>query len=101
MLPFVHAVIGFIPKYVGDLIAFHAGISVPTASTVPGPVKFKDTFVGWTLGAGIEHAMTDNLILRAEYRRNDFGRKTFEIAGEKHEVELTSDEWKFGAAYKF
>jgi hemoglobin/transferrin/lactoferrin receptor protein len=73
----------------------------PAGATVPGPTNLKDVFVGWTLGGGIEHAMTDKLILRAEYRRNDFGKKTFDTAGGKHEVQLKSDEWKLGIAYKF
>ncbi len=77
------------------------GYTPGTSVFVPAPTSLKDTFVGWTFGAGVEHAMTDNLILRAEYRRNDFGKKSFETPSGSHEVELTSDEWKFGAAWKF
>ena len=31
------------------------------------------TFNGWTIGAGFEHAFTDNFIGRAEYRYTDYG----------------------------
>lgn len=32
-----------------------------------------DTLHGWTLGAGVEHAFTDNMFGRLEYRFNDYG----------------------------
>lgn len=34
-----------------------------------------ETFHGWTVGAGVDFAMTDNMFLRGEYRYNDFGDK--------------------------
>ncbi len=45
--------------------------------------------------------MTDNLILRAEYRHNDFGKEKFETPSRPHEVKLSSDVWTLGVAYKF
>lgn len=41
-------------------------------------VKQRETFNGWTVGAGVEQAFTDNLFGRLEYRYNDYGKKTFE-----------------------
>ncbi|MFN7104296.1 MAG: outer membrane protein, partial [Pseudorhizobium sp.] len=35
--------------------------------------SFDDTLHGYTLGAGVEHAFTDNMFGRLEYRYNDFG----------------------------
>ena len=32
-----------------------------------------DTGVGWTIGAGVEYAFTDNVLFRTEYRYTDFG----------------------------
>lgn len=32
-----------------------------------------DTLNGWTIGAGVDHAFTDNIFGRLEYRYNDYG----------------------------
>ncbi|MGF9563455.1 outer membrane protein [Neorhizobium sp. JUb45] len=34
-----------------------------------------EVFNGWTVGAGVDFAVTDNLFVRGEYRYNDFGDK--------------------------
>jgi len=36
-------------------------------------VQLNEGLTGWTVGAGIEHAFTDNWIARTEYRYSDFG----------------------------
>ena len=36
---------------------------------------------GWNVGAGVNFAFTDNLILGAEYRYTDFGRNRFASSG--------------------
>lgn len=38
----------------------------------------KETLTGWTIGAGVEHAYTDNLVLRLEYLYSDYGRERFD-----------------------
>lgn len=35
--------------------------------------SFKDTEIGWTIGAGIEHAFAGNWTARVEYRFTDYG----------------------------
>lgn len=60
-----------------------------------------DTNVGWTLGAGLEYAFTDNLIGRAEYRYTDFGDFDFNIDGIGSTTDLTSNDVRFGLAWKF
>ncbi|WP_137132088.1 outer membrane protein [Rhizobium sp. FY34] len=43
---------------------------------VKGPgVDESETFNGWTVGAGIDYAFTDNMFGRLEYRYNDFSDK--------------------------
>ncbi|WP_269930228.1 outer membrane protein [Aminobacter sp. HY435] len=63
----------------------------------------KETMVGWNIGAGIEYAATDNLILRAEYRYSDFGSKDYaELRGEEAgKIKLRTHDIRLGLAYKF
>ncbi|WP_180299364.1 outer membrane protein [Bartonella tribocorum] len=58
----------------------------------------KKTMIGYTLGGGVDFAMTDNFIVRAEYRYSDFGKKKF-----KDEIELKykTNDFRAGIAYKF
>ncbi|ENN93661.1 outer membrane protein [Bartonella bovis] len=55
--------------------------------------------VGYTLGGGVDFAMTDNVILRAEYRYSDFGKQKF--AKDKLELEYQTNDFRVGVAYKF
>lgn len=57
-----------------------------------------DTMVGWTVGAGVEYAFTDNLIGRVEYRYTDFG--DFDLTP-LATAELKTHDVRFGVAYKF
>ena len=41
-------------------------------------VSQKDTRNGWNIGAGLDWAATDNVILRAEYRFTDYSRRNFD-----------------------
>lgn len=63
----------------------------------------KSTKTGWNIGAGVDYAVTDNIILRAEYRYTDFGSKTFhglwyEDTGK---IKLSTHDVRVGVAYKF
>lgn len=56
-----------------------------------------ETFNGWTVGAGVDFAVTDNMFIRGEYRYNDFGDK--DIGGLN--VDLDQHVVKAGIAVKF
>ncbi|ENN95302.1 porin [Bartonella vinsonii] len=57
------------------------------------------TFVGYTLGGGVDIAMTDNVLLRAEYRYSDYGKKQFDR--DKDEFSYKTNDFRVGVAYKF
>jgi outer membrane immunogenic protein len=42
-------------------------------NTFAGQNSFSNTRVGWTVGGGIQYAVTNNWSVRAEYRYTDFG----------------------------
>ncbi|MET3589608.1 opacity protein-like surface antigen [Bartonella silvatica] len=57
------------------------------------------TMIGYTLGGGVDFAVLDNVIVRAEYRYSDFGKKKF--AKEKLELSYKTNDFRVGVAYKF
>lgn len=58
-----------------------------------------ETMIGYTVGGGVDFALTDNVIMRAEYRYSDFGKKKF--AKDKLEIAAKTNNFRFGLAYKF
>lgn len=83
------------------LIYGTAGIAGTNAyvDVIGSPIKIEDSMVGWTLGAGVEHAFTDNWLVRAEYRYSDYGE--FELLGVGTGVDVTEHAFKVGVSYKF
>jgi outer membrane immunogenic protein len=63
----------------------------------PNGDKSSKTGVGWTVGGGVESALTDNVVARAEYRYTDYG--TDRIAGAKSSA--TEHRVMGGIAVKF
>lgn len=58
------------------------------------------THVGWTIGAGFEHAWTNNFVTRVEYLYDDYGRKTYD-AEDGLKVKLTGHTARIGLIWKF
>ena len=57
--------------------------------------------VGWTAGAGIEHAFNDRFSARVEYSHVDFGSDDFSVTDfVKDKVDMKFDAIKIGASYK-
>lgn len=80
------------------------------ACTINANVKNSDTYLGWTIGAGLEAMLTNNWLVRAEYRYADFGKETanyiFNPAAAPVESGLARTSLKthninVGLAYKF
>ena len=90
-----YAVDRFLP-YIAGGVAF-GDIEISNNSGAP---SFGDTFSGWTIGGGVDYALTDNLLLRAEYRYTDFGSESFGGLADS-DVDLETNEVRFGIAYKF
>ncbi len=61
-----------------------------------------ETHVGWTVGAGIEHALTDNVLVRVEYRYSDFGSEPLvPDAIAENGLSLRAHDLRAGLSYKF
>lgn len=60
------------------------------------------THTGWTIGAGVEYGLTDNLLLRAEYLYDDYGSQTYsDDEGDEYDVDLTAQTARAALSYKF
>lgn len=69
-----------------------------------GNMDFEEerSLTGWNLGAGFDYAVTDNLIVRAEYRYTDFGSKSFDQDwGGDSKIDINTHDIRLGVAYKF
>ncbi|ASV83026.1 outer membrane autotransporter barrel domain protein (plasmid) [Ochrobactrum quorumnocens] len=61
------------------------------------------THTGWTAGAGIDYAATDNVIVRLEYRYTDYGHKDydFDLGTGSARNKFKTNDVRLGVAYKF
>jgi outer membrane immunogenic protein len=84
----------------------YANISHTYQNLVVGSAETTSAIrTGWTAGAGVEMALTQNILVRAEYRYTDFGRYRYDsvvtFPGLTGEQQPTSNSVRVGAAYKF
>ncbi len=66
---------------------------------IAGAGKKDGILIGWTAGGGLEHAITDNILVRGEYRYSDFGSKDF--GSNIGDFSATQNRVLLGASYKF
>ncbi len=76
-----------------------AGTQLKFTDGVNSAKKFR---VGYTLGAGAETMLTENISARLEYRFSDFGKKNITLGNlEGRDVKLRSHDNRIGVGYKF
>lgn len=73
--------------------------------------KERNSKVGWTIGGGLDYALTEGVILRAEYRYDNYGSVAFANAGiassnfvgakADKSFPIFSHNLNFGISYKF
>jgi outer membrane immunogenic protein len=88
--------------YVAGGVAF-ADIDVDTFGAGGALVgSGNDTAVGWTIGAGVEAAVTQNLAVRAEYRYTNYDDVEFDVAGTTFgDNSIDNHKVLVGVSYKF
>jgi outer membrane immunogenic protein len=73
----------------------------------PGFGEDEARHVGWTVGVGVEHAMTKNLRARVEYLYDDYGSEDYAftafvpVLNYRANVDLTANTIRVGLAYQF
>ncbi|WP_404989697.1 outer membrane protein [Brucella pseudogrignonensis] len=59
--------------------SFRSVLNIYSITTLNRTFSDKETVTGWTIGAGVNYAVTDNVIVHFEYRYTDFYRKDFDF----------------------
>lgn len=59
------------------------------------------TMTGWTVGGGVDYALTDKIIARAEYRYTDFGDFDLKAGEQNGRGQIKGSDLRLGIAYKF
>lgn len=100
-----YAIDRFLPYITGG-VAFGKYDYNPTWR-VDSSLRYSSTHIGWTIGAGLEYAVTDNLIARVEYRYTDYGKKDYLDYAASAEgrfndrINLKTHTIRAGISYKF
>ncbi|RCL00169.1 MAG: outer membrane immunogenic protein [Candidatus Tokpelaia sp. JSC188] len=97
-----YAVDRFLPYIAGGVAYGNISGSIRDVDAEESSKKDK-TQAGWTLGVGVDYAMTDSIFLRAEYRYTDLGKKVYYISDIDADtrIKYNSDDFRIGVAYKF
>jgi outer membrane immunogenic protein len=82
------------------LIYGAGGVAAARGTISDGTVTDRKTHVGYTLGAGAEAFLTQNVIGRVEYRYNKFNSRTYDLTAPV-KSNLTNNEVRFGVGMKF
>lgn len=56
---------------------------------------------GWTIGAGVDYAITDSLFLRGEYRYAQYAKQNVTFNSATHSIDLSNQTLKVGLGMKF
>ena len=56
---------------------------------------------GWTIGAGVERKLTENIIGRVEYDYSSFGEERFDLGSSDPDIDLTGHSLKVGLGLQF
>lgn len=90
----------------GKAGAAFAGLSFNASVPAVGVFSGNDTRTGWTIGAGVEHALWDNWTVKAEYDYLDLGTHSVTAAPAvgapiTADAKVTQHMIKLGANYRF
>lgn len=88
----------------GGLAVADVSYSNPVFSGLPAAGQYSTARAGWTVGGGVEFALTPNWFVRAEYRYSDLGRVNYHPAaalGQGAAASVTDNSVRAGVGYKF
>ncbi|MFK4811300.1 outer membrane protein [Devosia sp. ZW T5_3] len=84
----------FLPYLTGGLAVAGVSLDIPVDST-------SATYAGWTIGAGVEIAATENLSIDLLYRYSDYGDKDMTLVGITEPLSLRTHQITAGLNWSF
>lgn len=84
----------FLPYLTGGLAVAGVSLDIPVDST-------SATYAGWTIGAGVEIAATENLSIDLLYRYSDYGDKDMTLVGITEPLSLKTHQITAGLNWSF
>jgi outer membrane immunogenic protein len=86
----------FLPYLTAGVAFANATASEPVLAT-----EDTQTHIGWTVGAGVEFAVADNVSLDLLYRYSDYGSKDYDLTTDPTPLSLTAHTISAGVNFKF
>lgn len=86
----------FLPYLTAGVAFANATASEPVLAT-----EDTQTHIGWTVGAGVEFAVADNISLDLLYRYSDYGSKDYDLTTDPTPLSLTAHTISAGVNFKF
>ena len=78
-----------------------AGVAFANTTVTDAAFEDTQTHLGWTVGAGVEFAVADNVSLDLLYRYTDYGSKDYDLGALDQSFGLTSHAVTAGVNFKF
>lgn len=76
------------------------GLALAGGTVSDGPTDNTQTHFGWTAGAGVEVAATEQISIDLSYRYSDYGQATYDV-GTPSDLSLTTHAVAAGVNFKF
>ncbi len=78
-----------------------AGLAIAGATASDGPTDNSQVHFGWTAGAGVEVAASDQISVDLQYRYSDYGQATYDLGVGSSDLSLTTHGVTAGVNFKF
>lgn len=77
------------------------GLAIAGATASDGGTDSTQTHFGWTAGAGVEVAATEQISIDLGYRYSDFGQATYNTGGSDSDLDVSTHAVTAGVNFKF
>jgi len=77
------------------------GLAIAGATASSGGTDDTQVHFGWTAGAGVEVAATEQISIDLQYRYSDYGQATYDVGGGTSDLDLSTNAVTAGVNFKF